>query len=490
MKKLYILFFCIPFFTIAQLSNPGFEAVSDSNPSLPAHWKARILPKYAWELDSKNPHTGNNSLLISNHSSLDSTLFSSFSQICDLKAGSVKKICLTAFIKTEQVSKNAGLWCQLWDSTKKQVRFYSLQTQNQIIRGTTGWAKYSVTLFITPDIKHLLLGGFLKGTGKVWYDDIAIEDLTTRNFKPTSKIVEKYLKQTIKIAKKESLYKDSIDWLSTETDMKELSKGAQTTNECYPAMDYLISVLRKKGDNHSQFYPPIKNIKNKIENLDGRQPSGKYLGNSIAYIEVPGFVSINEKIGKAFATKIQSIIKDLDSSQNVTNWIVDLRENTGGNMYPMIAGLGPIIGEGTLGYFNHINTKKPHAWKYIDGNAILGQSVLCKVDKPYRLKNKNINIIVLIGPNTASSGEMTTISFLGKSNVILIGQASGGYSTGNKSHELLDGSILNLCSSNCSDRNKNKIIGKIQPHEEIEFDFSNNVDSAIEYAKNKFLKMK
>lgn len=312
----------------------------------------------------------------------------------------------------------------------------------------------------------------------------------SQNFKPVNKIAKRYLKQAIEITKTYSLFRDSIDWIKTENRMFELAQGAQSTKDCYPSMEYLISTLRAFGDNHSQFYVPLQNVKNKIENLDGREPSGKYLGNSIGYVMIPGFISINQKIANAFASKIQQIIKEIDTSNEVKNWIVDLRDNTGGNMYPMIAGLGPLLDEGTLGYFKHMNDKKMHTWKYKNGEAILNQKVLCKVEKPYYLKNSNIRIIVLIGPNTKSSGEMTIISFMGKTNVTLIGQATGGYTTGNQSHTLSDGSILNLCSSFCYDRTLNRIIGKIQPQEKTEFNFSNDRDSTIEYAKNKFLEMK
>jgi len=35
---------------------------------------------------------------------------------------------------------------------------------------------------------------------------------------------------------------------------------------------------------------------------------------------------------------------------NPAGWIIDLRGNSGGNMYPMLAGLSSLLGEGVLGY--------------------------------------------------------------------------------------------------------------------------------------------
>ena len=48
--------------------------------------------------------------------------------------------------------------------------------------------------------------------------------------------------------------------------------------------------------------------------------------------------------------QIQDQIKIMDHPYNI-GWIVDLRGNGGGNMWPMLAGIGPILGEGIAGYF-------------------------------------------------------------------------------------------------------------------------------------------
>ena len=35
---------------------------------------------------------------------------------------------------------------------------------------------------------------------------------------------------------------------------------------------------------------------------------------------------------------------------DLLRWIVDLRGNYGGNIWPMIAGVGPVLGEGIIGW--------------------------------------------------------------------------------------------------------------------------------------------
>jgi hypothetical protein len=485
MKKLILILVLLKFTISAQISNPSFEKNRDTLKTLPENWRANLKPQFKWQLDTTVFHSGKQSLSISNDLNVDSMVFSPFSQICPITIDKVKKIELTAFIKTKNVSKNVGLWCQLLDKDNKQIGFSSLETQGIFIKGNSEWTKYSVSLQVDTDVKKLLLGGFLKGTGQVWYDDFKIEDIIPIK---SSKKATRFINEALKIAKNGSIVSDSINWIKTTEDLYALSAGAQTTKDCYSAINHLISVLRKKGDNHSGFYPPEFERKHKTENMNGEQPIGKYLGESIGYIEVPGFESVNTKICEDFATDIQNLIKKIDTIHQINYWIVDLRNNTGGNMYPMIAGLGPILGNETLGYFTSPKLRVEYTWEYKNGASMANGHKLCAVKNPYTLKNKPKKIIVLVGPNTASSGEMTSISFIGKENTTLIGLPTAGYSTGNAGHKLSDGSVLNLCESFCKDRNKHPIFGPIKPNEIINPIINNEEDNTLEYAKKQFLK--
>lgn len=480
MKHTYLFLLLFSKCLVAQISNPGFEITRDTVPSLPASWGGRMAKSYTWHTDSSTAHRGKYSLCISNEQNTDNTLFSPFSQVVSVSTEKFKKINLTVYVKTKNVSQDIGLWCQLWDEHDKSIDFTSLQTLQVYTSGSRDWTKFSLPLIIRPEVKKLLIGGFLKGSGHVWYDDFAIEESSSDM--PLSKKASAFIEDITSIASKHSIVKDSVNWEKVRENMKSLAGGAKTTRDCYPAANYLIKELHAKGDNHSGFYPPEINTRRKTENMDGRQPESKYLGNSIAYISVPGFSSINEKLGEAFATKIQTMIKTLDSSYTIATWIVDLRENTGGNMYPMIAGLGPVLGDDTLGYFYMPVTKEKHAWYYSQGMSGSDDTALCKVKHPYLIRQQNSKIIVLSGPNTASSGEMTLISFKGKANTRVIGSASAGYSTGNSGHFLSDGSVLNLCSSYCCDRHQIMYSGPIQPDILVPTAEAEKTDTVLEQA--------
>ncbi|RZM06436.1 MAG: hypothetical protein EOO88_53395, partial [Pedobacter sp.] len=224
------------------------------------------------------------------------------------------------------------------------------------------------------------------------------------------------------------------------------------------------------GDNHSFIQNKVAASEYAAGNSNPSKPASKLLSGNIGYILVPGFSSINEKVSTDFATEIQNMIRKLDTNNQIAGWIVDLRGNTGGNMYPMIAGLGPLTGEGTLGYFIGIvnNKKIRNPWFYKSGSSGAGKTTVSKASNPYKVKNAKTKIAVLIDPLTSSSGEMTAISFIGKKNSRVFGSQSGGYTTGNAAFGLSDGANLLLATSYTADRNLKQYKAYLTPDVTIE----------------------
>jgi hypothetical protein len=279
--------------------------------------------------------------------------------------------------------------------------------------------------------------------------------------------------ELIKIIKYNSLFSDSLDWPSIEKEIQTLP-----SDQFSVTVKFMIDKLKAAGDSHTRYLTKEKVNKMGKQNLDNAQPQAKYLGDNIAYVKVPGFQSLNGTVCEDFATNIQSLIRSLDT--NVVNgWLVDLRENRGGNMHPMIAGLGPLTGEGTLGYFVYKTGSYP--WSYQNGTC-----APVKVANPYSIKNKHSKIAVLISKRTASSGEMTAISFIGKNDTKLFGQPSAGYTTGNSGFKLSDGSYIYLATSITADRSGKKYSAKILPDIIVDsVSVDNCLDVATQWLKEK-----
>lgn len=442
---------------LGQIKNNDFEFSRDTVATLPKDWSIKKIIGFDFGLDKEIKYSGANSFNIKSTQTIDSNKFIPFSQVVNFDVQNFKKIAITVYIKSKDITGNAGLWCQIWNKDDKQIGFQNLELQKTKIIGTTDWKKYSISLVVNSNCKKLLLGGYLQGTGSVWYDNFSIENLEFAST-PPSKEAKEYIDGFCKIIKKQSVYSNSINWKILQAEIELISKGANSIEDATVVSSHILNKLRELGDNHSFILSKKSYDRSLKTNLDERRPYGKLLENNIGYVYVPGYASTNDTVSENFATSIQNIIKDLDTKNNITGWIVDLRENTGGNMYPMITGLGPIIGEGTLGHFHNANGKVRTRWLYSNGSTRV-----VKVKAPYVLKNSAVKVAVLIGPNTSSSGEMTAISFVGKPNTKFFGQPSGGYTTGNSMFKLKDGTALALATSYVSDRNKNKYLSKINP---------------------------
>ncbi|MGB8190362.1 MAG: S41 family peptidase [Chitinophagaceae bacterium] len=260
--------------------------------------------------------------------------------------------------------------------------------------------------------------------------------------------------------------KDSVQWDELISSVKtRLSKST----DCAAAQEALQWCFKEMKERHSFVMPAKKaEVYNGNINSSGLASLGQLSGpinyelveSDIAYINIPWLTSADKNICTAFADSIQQVIAAFDK-QGVTKWIIDLRNNTGGNCWPMLAGLGPLLGNGVHGYFVSADEKIP--FSYQDGAVMQSRHTRCTVSNPYKLITTPRSIVVLTGPNTASAGEIVAIAFKGRKNVQLYGEPTAGLTTANATYKLSDGSLLVLTVCKEADRHGNIFEGRIQP---------------------------
>jgi carboxyl-terminal processing protease len=269
-----------------------------------------------------------------------------------------------------------------------------------------------------------------------------------------------YLSDALDIIENNALNSKKVDWVQVRATAFMFEKYAKTSEDTYDTISY---ILRQLDDHHSHFLSP--NAANQMNNStveDYPAPKGKLLENKIGYVAVFEFSAQAEAEMNKYADKIQNMIIDLDK-QSVCGWIVDLRDDRGGNMYPMIAGLGVLIGEGELGSFKDAKGQTID-WYYRDGQSGYGNTPVAKVSHPKILFNPDETpVAVLIGPQTASSGEATAISFRGRPNTRFFGKPSHGLTTGNDLFRLNDGALIILTTVVELDRTGQEYGGSITP---------------------------
>jgi C-terminal processing protease CtpA/Prc len=276
-----------------------------------------------------------------------------------------------------------------------------------------------------------------------------------------------YLNSFFEIVDSRSLRRDSINLKKIKKIIFDQFKNAQRIADCYPA---IVLALKEVNDKHSVFMP-YDQVKVWQGDTDEHSSFpfgyGQLLENNIGYISVPTFYSGSPRKMQLFADSLQRQVETIDAHR-VNGWIIDVRNNAGGNCWPMLAGIGPLLGEGVCGYFAGRDGLGP-MWKYEKGIIYEGTKEMVRVPNPYDIKQKFTRVAVLTGPLTASSGEVVVVSLIGRSHTRSFGEPTCGLSTGNQDFKLSDGSMLFLTTSVYMDRNKRKYGSKIVPDEVVPF---------------------
>lgn len=278
----------------------------------------------------------------------------------------------------------------------------------------------------------------------------------------------KLIREISEIIQKNSLYSKSIDWKAISKDAKKLKKNPDGSIDYTIISQFFTKILEDAGDNHSFFLSPT-NIRQIDSDKEEIIPSSKLLAGNVALIKVPAFMKFDRDAVVKYSSLMQGQIRKLDQENDITGWIIDLRHNTGGNMWPMLSGLHPILGDEIVGYFIKNDFKSP--WK----------SNVEKNDN-YIIKNPESPCAILIDSLTASSGEMTAISLLGRKNTKSFGSHSAGYVTANKTYILSNGSQLLLATSWVADRNMKVYDDKIVPEIITEDNPLTSADETVESA--------
>lgn len=371
----------------------------------------------------------------------------------------------TAMVKTKGAT-GSGASLYAYGLTKDMKMGHTSSTD---ISGDQDWTETSLTFVGDSRMDSIWLGFYMGGDGEAWFKDLQWEEIPP-NTSATKDSVIHYLDAFFQIISTNALYRERIDWDALRKDADQLTAGAQKTEEVYDALQYIL----KRVNKHSFIQKPQaasawsggSAISDKPQLVD--YPVGRKIDERISYVTVPHLGSGHQPTLVYYADTLQTLISELDSKET-TGWIVDLRGNDGGNCWPMLAGIGPILGDGTCGYFMEPDGSNAVGWAYKEGRSFHGVMPRVSVTgKPYELKQENAKVAILTNSRTMSSGEVTTVAFRGRPNTRSFGQPTGGYSTTNANFYLSDGAMILLTISVYGDRDKTPYGEKIKPDVVVE----------------------
>jgi carboxyl-terminal processing protease len=302
-----------------------------------------------------------------------------------------------------------------------------------------------------------------------------------------------YLEHALDLMERNSWKRTEVNWPALRTATFRRAAGAKNSLDAYDALRLALSSL---GDHHSHLLlsPALQSLEandlaGKVAGRksapivpDYQTPHSPYIGRyepegrieslgdkTFAVVVVPKFPGVDPKEGTRYSEKLQQIIAELDS-QRPSGWVVDLRGNVGGNMWPMLAGIGPVLGESSnLGGFLYVSGATAN-WSYRDGIAGLSENGKDNAQtgplsgKPYNLRAAPA-VAVLVDSATGSSGEAVAIAFRGRPRTRFFGERTAGFSTVNRFFALADGAILNMTVGVDTDRNGKAFLAGISPDE-------------------------
>jgi hypothetical protein len=86
-----------------------------------------------------------------------------------------KRVRLSAFVKSENLTRWAGLWARVDGpgSPPKALAFDNMQ--GRPIKGTSAWQRYEVVLDVPDSAKGIAIGILLEGSGAVWINGASFE---------------------------------------------------------------------------------------------------------------------------------------------------------------------------------------------------------------------------------------------------------------------------------------------------------------------------
>lgn len=83
------------------------------------------------------------------------------------------RVRYSGYIRTEDVAAYAGLWMRADSPERNAIAFDNMARQQ--LRGTTDWKRWEITLDIPPQADNINFGVLSVGTGRAWFDSLAIE---------------------------------------------------------------------------------------------------------------------------------------------------------------------------------------------------------------------------------------------------------------------------------------------------------------------------
>jgi len=165
-----------------------------------------------------------------------------------------KRIKLTGYIKSENVSNWAGMWMRV-DGPEHNRSLQFDNMKNRPIKGTNDWTKYEIVLDVPENSTNIAYGVLVAGNGLVWFSNMSLEtvtnDIPITNMEPKPETIDGWFEA----GSKPDLYeigKDEIVKYNNESSMylkstSDVKDGFGTIMKQISPDEYIGKRIRMTG---------------------------------------------------------------------------------------------------------------------------------------------------------------------------------------------------------------------------------------------------
>ena len=251
-----------------------------------------------------------------------------------------------------------------------------------------------------------------------------------------------------------------VDWERARTTVFAAAASAQSVSDTYPAIAVALDLL-------DDFESHYRGADRRLVGPSPEPACQSGLTETPSLPETIGYVRLNGcpcqgAAADQYAEAVQAAIRAADKP-GLVGWIVDLREDRGGDMWPMIAGLGPIFGEGIIGWI--IYNDREYEREYRAGAALSLDEPFARVAVPYTLIRPSPKVAVLTADTTNSAGEAITVFFKNRPDTRSFGAPTCGHHHILEDFRMSNGATLTLKIAHNADRLKRTYAGRVVPDE-------------------------
>ncbi|WP_423163554.1 S41 family peptidase [Stenotrophomonas maltophilia] len=381
---------------------------------------------------SGDPLTSGGARVVVSNEGVDGSAYGGIMYKTQSKGWSTRKMQLSATIATTAQDAKPALWLRAQDRSGKVLRFVSSASLGPLPKS----GQVGIEMRAPADTDSVAFGLVMRGSGRITADRLTLSHSISDASENDASAKDVY-EEAEKVVFQHAYWARNLQGRSHIWET-QLSSERGSGYQAEVAIRELLNDLK---DSHSFYRSAEESRHSAMSGADPNSVKVRLIEEKFGYVLMPSVGGTDRAMAESFANEVGGRLKQL-SEEARCGWIVDLRENTGGNMWPMISSLGLFFDNGRLGGFKGPDGRVTW-WSLQSPSAtpVLGRS-----------DAQDARVSVLVGPRTSSSGEAVAVAFVGRKNTRIFGSPSSGKASANRRFSLADGSSILLTTEIDVDR--------------------------------------